>query len=38
MYAIYGTQNDSDVASTIDVTLLTFANEGNEFSDYVFEV
>ena len=28
---------DSKVAPTFDVTSLTFANEDNEFSEFVFE-
>ena len=33
---MYETQKGSKVPSTYDVTSLTFANEDNEFSEYVF--
>ena len=32
VYVIYETQKDSKIASTFNVTSLTFANEDNEFS------
>ena len=38
VYVIYETQKDSKVAPTFDVTSLTFANEDNKFSEFVFEV
>ena len=31
MYVIYETPKDSKIASTFDLTQLTFANEENEF-------
>ena len=38
VYVIYETQKDCKVAPTFDVTSLAFANEDNEFSEFVFEV
>ena len=38
VYVIYETQKDSKVAPTFDVSSLTFANEDNRFSEFVFEV